>query len=61
MAAIKGFGVGKNGVSSKEIERRLGVTYKATWRMTKQIRLMMHESGNMLTGIDWGYGRISEL
>lgn len=49
--AIYLFGVGKNGVSAKEIERHLGVTYKTAWRMAKQIRLMMQEDGNMLSGI----------
>lgn len=49
--AIYLFGVGKNGVSAKEIERHLGVTYKTAWRMAKQIRLMMQEDGSMLSGI----------
>jgi transposase len=49
--AIYLFGVGKNGVSAKEIERHLGVTYKTAWRMAKQIRLMMQENGSMLSGI----------
>lgn len=49
--AIFLFGVGKNGVSAKEIERHLGVTYKTAWRMAKQIRLMMQQDGNPLSGI----------
>lgn len=49
--AIYLFGVGKNGVSAKEIERHLGVTYKTAWRMAKQIRLMMQQSDNLLSGI----------
>ncbi|HUD06631.1 MAG TPA: IS1595 family transposase [Candidatus Saccharimonadales bacterium] len=49
--AIYLFSVGKNGVSAKEIERHLGVTYKCAWRICKQIRLMMQENGGMLTGI----------
>lgn len=49
--AIYLFSVGKNGVSAKEIERHLGVTYKTAWRMAKQIRLMMQESGSPLSGI----------
>lgn len=43
--AIYLFSVGKNGVSAKEIERHLGVTYKTAWRMAKQIRLMMQQGG----------------
>ncbi len=49
--AIYLFGVGKNGVSAKEIERHLGVTYKTAWRMAKQIRLMMQQNGGTLSGI----------
>ena len=49
--AIYLFGVGKNGVSAKELERHLGVTYKTAWRMAKQIRLMMQEDSSMLSGI----------
>jgi len=49
--AIYLFGVGKNGVSAKEIERHLGVTYKCAWRMAKQIRLMMQQGNNPLYGI----------
>ena len=49
--AIYLFGVGKNGVSAKELERHLGVTYKTAWRMAKQIRLMMQEDDSMLSGI----------
>ena len=49
--AIYLFSVGKNGVSAKEIERHLGVTYKTAWRMAKQIRFMMQQSDNPLSGI----------
>ncbi|MCA9331363.1 IS1595 family transposase [Candidatus Saccharibacteria bacterium] len=48
--AIYLFSVGKNGVSAKELERHLGVTYKTAWRMAKQIRLMMQQGGSPLTG-----------
>jgi transposase-like protein len=49
--AIYLFSVAKNGVSAKEIERHLGVTYKTAWRMAKQIRLLMQQDVNKLTGI----------
>ena len=45
------FSVAKNGVSAKEIERHLGVTYKTAWRMAKQVRLLMLENRNQLTGV----------
>jgi transposase-like protein len=38
--AIYLFANSKNGVSAKELERHLGVTYKCAWRMAKQIRLL---------------------
>lgn len=41
--AIFLFSQSKNGVSAKEIERHLGVTYKTAWRIAKQIRLLMSE------------------
>jgi transposase len=39
----------RNGVSAKEIERQLGVTYKCAWRMGHQIRKLM-ASGSVLLG-----------
>lgn len=41
----------RNGVSGKEIQRQLGVTYKCAWRMGHQIRLLMANGGNMLSGV----------
>ena len=38
--AIFLFANSKNGVSAKELERHLGVTYKTAWRMAKQIRVL---------------------
>jgi transposase len=49
--AIYLFSVGKNGVSAKELERHLGVTYKTAWRMCKQIRLLMKQEAMQLEGI----------
>jgi hypothetical protein len=43
------FSVSKNGVSAKEIERTLGVTYKTAWRMWRQVRLLMTHDGEKLT------------
>lgn len=49
--AIYQFSVAKNGVSAKELERTLGVTYKTAWRMCKQIRLLMEQDDDKLTGV----------
>lgn len=48
--AIYLFSVSKNGVSAKELERHLGVTYKTAWRMAKQIRKLMEQDNDILTG-----------
>lgn len=41
--AIYLFVATRHGVSGKELERTLGVTYKTAWRMAKQIRTLMGE------------------
>jgi transposase len=41
----------RNGVSAKELERQLGVTYKCAFRMGHQIRKLMANGGNMLSGV----------
>jgi transposase len=41
--AIYLFAVSKNGVSAKELQRQLGVTYKCAWRMGHQIRSLMED------------------
>jgi len=48
--AIFLFSNSKNGVSGKELQRQLGVTYKCAWRMAKQIRKLMAQGGFMLSG-----------
>ena len=45
------FSVAKNGVSAKEVERHLGVTYKCAWRIAKQVRELMNQETDRLTGI----------
>lgn len=45
------FSVSKNGVSAMELQRHLGVTYKTAWRMCRQIRLLMQQGGNPLSGV----------
>ena len=45
------FSVAKNGVSAKEVERHLGVTYKTAWRIAKQVRSLMMQTNNPLSGI----------
>lgn len=49
--AIYIFSRSKNGVSSCELSRQLGVTLKTAWRMGKQIRLLFKPSTEKLTGI----------
>lgn len=49
--AIFLFSASKNGVSAKELERQLGVTYKCAYRMAKMIRTLFDETGSkQLTG-----------
>lgn len=41
----------RSGVSAKQLERMLGVTYKTAWRIFKQIRMLMAQNPTMLEGI----------
>ena len=43
----------RNGVSAKEIQRQLGVTYKCAWRMGHQVRKIMQNGSmeEMLSGV----------
>lgn len=45
------FSVAKNGISAKELERQLGVTYKCAYRIAEKIRTLMRDNQTLLSGI----------
>lgn len=49
--AIWVFSNAKSGISAKEMERQLGVTYKCAWRILKLIRKALPQGNNFLNGI----------
>lgn len=48
--AIYLFSASKNGVSAKELQRQLGVTYKCAYRIGQQIRKLMADDVDVFTG-----------
>ncbi len=49
--AIYLFSASKNGVSAKELQRQLTVTYKTAWRIAYQVRKLMEQGEDKLSGI----------
>lgn len=45
------FSASKNGVSAKEIQRQIGVSYRCAWRMGHKVRELMDEGDILFDGI----------
>lgn len=50
----------KNGISAKQVERMLGVTYKTAWLMAHRIREAMTSEGGGLLDEDGGPGKLTK-
>ena len=56
------FANSKNGVSAKEIQRQLGVTYKCAWRICNRVRKLFAESDNNdIIATDGGSNHVYEM
>lgn len=44
------FSISKNGLSAKEIERHLGVTYKCAWRIANRVRMLFDATNDPTEG-----------
>src|ERR1700722_19133755 len=51
MMAFHFIGASKKGISSLQLSRMLGVTYKTAWHLAHRIRKTMAENSQMFTGI----------
>lgn len=50
----------KTGISAKQLERMLGVTYKTAWFMAHRVRAAMTDDGVALLGQDGGAAEVDE-
>ncbi len=50
LCAIFIMAVIRSGVSAKQLQRELGVTYKTAWRMFQQIRKLIAQDSGLLNG-----------
>jgi transposase len=45
------FSTAKSGISAKQLQSQIGVTYKCAWRMLNQIKKALKQDGDYLRGI----------